>query len=60
MEFYEEALSLVFDLTSKKISADLWKVLEIIYQVNLMPCKKIEIYSLSNIFRLLGVRERRF
>ena len=33
MEFYEEALSLVFDLTSKKISADLWKVLEMIYQV---------------------------
>ncbi len=33
MEFYEEALSLVFDLTSKKISPDLWKVLEMIYQV---------------------------
>ncbi|KAK4008612.1 importin-7 [Daphnia magna] len=33
MEFYEEALSLVFDLTSKKVSADLWKVLEMIYQV---------------------------
>lgn len=33
MEFYEEALSLVFDLTSKKISADLWKVLEMLYQV---------------------------
>lgn len=33
MEFYEEALSLVYDLTSKKISPDLWKVLEMIYQV---------------------------
>jgi importin-7 len=33
MEYYEEALSLVFDLTSKKISPDLWKVLEMIYQV---------------------------
>ena len=33
MEFYEEALSLVFDLTTKKISPDLWKVLEMIYQV---------------------------
>ena len=33
MEFYEEALSLVFDLTCKKISPDLWKVLEMIYQV---------------------------
>lgn len=34
MEFYEEALSLVYDLTSKKISPDLWKVLEMIYQVS--------------------------
>ena len=33
MEFYEEALSLVYDLTCKKISPDLWKVLEMIYQV---------------------------
>ncbi|KAL1456808.1 hypothetical protein WDU94_001509 [Cyamophila willieti] len=33
MEFYEEALSLVYDLTSKKISPDLWKVLEMIYQI---------------------------
>ncbi len=42
MEFYEEALSLVFDLTSKKISADLWKVLEMIYQVR---CYKFPIIS---------------
>ena len=34
MEFYEEAFSLVFDLTSKKISPDLWKVLEMMYQVS--------------------------
>lgn len=33
MEFYEEALSLVYDLTSKQISPDMWKVLELIYQV---------------------------
>lgn len=33
IEFYEEALSLVYDLTSKKISPDMWKVLELIYQV---------------------------
>jgi len=33
MEFYEEALSLVYDLTSKTISPDMWKVLELIYQV---------------------------
>lgn len=32
-EFYEEALSLVYDLTSKKISPDMWQVLELIYQV---------------------------
>ncbi|PNF26978.1 Importin-7, partial [Cryptotermes secundus] len=33
MEFYEEALSLVYDLTSKNISPDMWKVLELMYQV---------------------------
>ncbi|XP_069686580.1 importin-7 isoform X4 [Periplaneta americana] len=33
MEFYEEALSLVYDLTSKTISPDMWKVLELMYQV---------------------------
>jgi hypothetical protein len=33
-EFYEEALSLVYDLTSKNISPDMWKVLELIYQVS--------------------------
>lgn len=33
LEFYEEALSLVYDLTGKKISADMWKVLELIYQL---------------------------
>jgi hypothetical protein len=49
MEFYEEALSLVFDLTSKKISADLWKVLEMIYQVRcykfpLISCALIEVF----------------
>nr|BAN20938.1 importin 7 [Riptortus pedestris] len=33
MEFYEEALSLVYDLTTKSISPDMWKVFEIMYQV---------------------------
>nr|CAD7199735.1 unnamed protein product [Timema douglasi] len=33
MEFYEEALSLVYDLTSKNISPDMWQVLEMMYQV---------------------------
>lgn len=32
-EFYEEAFSLAYDLTSKTISADMWKMLELIYQV---------------------------
>lgn len=32
-EFYEEILSLVFDLTSKSVSAAMWSVFEIIYQV---------------------------
>lgn len=33
IEFYEEALSLVYDLTGKTISDDMWKVLELIYQL---------------------------
>ncbi|XP_026473406.1 importin-7 [Ctenocephalides felis] len=33
MDLYEEALSLVYDLTQKKISPDMWQVLELIYQV---------------------------
>lgn len=33
LEFYEEALSLVYDLTSKSISEDMWKVLELMYQL---------------------------
>lgn len=33
MEFYEEALSLVYDLTLRSISGDMWKVLELIYQL---------------------------
>lgn len=33
MEYYEEALSLVYNLTSKQISHDLWKVFEMIYQI---------------------------
>lgn len=33
LEFYEEALSLVYDLTGKSISEDMWKVLELMYQL---------------------------
>lgn len=33
LEFYEEALSLVYDLTGKTISEDMWKVLEMMYQL---------------------------
>lgn len=32
-EFYEEVLALVYDLTSKQISVDMWKVFELLYQV---------------------------
>lgn len=30
-EFYEEAFSLIYDLTSKNISSDMWTMLELIY-----------------------------
>lgn len=32
-EFYEEAFSLVYDLTSKTISPDMWQMLQLLYQV---------------------------
>lgn len=33
-DFYEEILALIYDLTSKQISADMWKVFELLYQVS--------------------------
>ena len=33
MEFYEEAMSLSCDLTAKRISPDMWKMLEVMYTV---------------------------
>lgn len=32
-EFYEEVLSLIYDLTSKHITPDMWVVFEMLYQV---------------------------
>uniref|UniRef100_A0A1A9X0H0 Importin N-terminal domain-containing protein n=1 Tax=Glossina brevipalpis TaxID=37001 RepID=A0A1A9X0H0_9MUSC len=32
-DFYEETFSLVYDLTAKSISAEMWQMLELIYQV---------------------------
>lgn len=32
-EFYEEVLTLIYDLTSKHVSPDMWKVFELVYQV---------------------------
>ena len=31
MEFYEEAMSLSCDLTTKHVSPDMWKMLEVVY-----------------------------
>ena len=31
MEFYEEAMSLSCDLTTKHVSPDMWKMLEVLY-----------------------------
>lgn len=33
IEYYEEAMTLLCDLTTKSISEDMWKVLELLYQV---------------------------
>lgn len=60
MEFYEEAFSLVFDLTSKKISPDLWKVLEMMYQVRLKMLRLSGEWAMrpNSFFFCEGVRER--
>jgi len=34
LEYYEEALNLVCDLTNTQVSANLWNVLELIYSVS--------------------------
>lgn len=39
-DFYEEILALIYDLTSKQISADMWKVFELLYQV-----RKLELFA---------------
>lgn len=33
-EFYEEIVALIYDLTSKQVSPDMWKVFELLYQVS--------------------------
>jgi len=33
LDFYEETFSLVYDLTAKAISPEMWQMLELIYQV---------------------------
>lgn len=35
LEFFEEALSLIYELTCKEIPVELWKVLELIYEVRI-------------------------
>lgn len=35
IEFYEEALSLCCDLTSVRISLNMWKMLEVVYEVRM-------------------------
>lgn len=33
-EFYEEALSLLYELTCREITPDIWAVLEVLYEVS--------------------------
>ena len=39
MEFYEEALSLTCDLTTTKISNNMWEMLRLIYTVCFYECQ---------------------
>lgn len=44
-EFYEEVLALIFDLTSKHISPDMWKVFELLYQVSRIFSMYLQSYT---------------
>lgn len=68
MEFYEEALSLTCDLTTTKISDNMWEVLADIYNVferdgldyftDMMPALHnyvtVSLYSLRSPYGVLG------
>lgn len=56
-EFYEEVLELIYDLTSKSISPDMWKVFELLYQVMSIVFIKL-IWIKCNIF-VKGLYEER-
>uniref|UniRef100_A0A6P7GK40 Serine/threonine-protein phosphatase 2A activator n=1 Tax=Diabrotica virgifera virgifera TaxID=50390 RepID=A0A6P7GK40_DIAVI len=44
-EFYEEVLALIYDLTSKQISPDMWKVFELLYRVSISNLRLCLFYS---------------
>lgn len=52
VEFYEEALSLLYELTCKEITPELWKVLEIIYEVG-------HIFLLLNLLKWISLKAYR-
>lgn len=58
-EFYEETFSLVYDLTTKSITPDMWQMLELIYQVSayqILPSEKQSI--LTAYFDAIGFQKR--
>lgn len=56
-EFYEEALSLVYALTSKTISPEMWQVLELMYKVTVCNVS-LQILALANCVRQLTAGEK--
>ena len=50
MEFYEEAFSLTYDLTTTHISKNMWEMFKIIYQVSI--CAKVFAAVWRKIFSL--------
>ena len=58
MEFYEEALSLTCDLTTTKITENMWKMLNLIYQVRVTHFRILEIAEFYSVFFQTGFRTR--
>ena len=55
MEFYEEALSLTCDLTTTKISNNMWEMLNLIYQVRIVIFEYYKLFDGGFIYYLVCI-----
>ena len=56
MEFYEEALSLTCDLTTTKISNNMWEMLRLIYTVCFHELTGVSIFSYAVLLLVILFR----